>query len=385
MQPLRPLAAFGRPAPSGSSFPPIPDISNFTGIFSLYGIAPSWATAGESLLVTSATALYANTDSPNIADYPTFASNAGTSEAEQLISSWRNQAPSAPSSEIAFTPSPYLRVATPINVTGAGTAAVDGQYLYDGIVDDHASYDRSGDGLRYDASFPQWELPYEAGRTDYISADITFYPQGMTWVKDLAADPPPTVAMSTAYADQAGWIDSVAADSPFGQFDIAGSDTETATVFVKFRLPNVTTEQTIIASREAGLGARAGFRLYVVGGELFVEQKNADGTLVNSKKVAVSANTWYLVSAVFDRTAAAADQTKFWLNGSSAGQTVVAADNVFGDLIVVSTYVFSLANTGEYYDGDLTEIWAGATAFGDTLRQETQTRLAAQYPIVTLS
>ncbi len=385
MQPLRPLAAFGRPAPSGGGFPPIPDISNFTGIFSLYGIAPDWVSATNPLLSTSVTSLFTNTTSPNIADYSTFALNAGNSEAEQMIEAWVNQAPSPASSEIVFTASPYLRIATPFIVSGAGTSARDGVYLYDGVGDDKAQYEKSGGILGYDAGDGRWEL-LKGASPDYRELfNSPFYPQGLTWSTGGGTPPAPTVAMSTVYADQAGWIDSVAPETPVGTFNISSyTNVNACTVFVKFRVQDAVTDQVIVATASAGAG-RNGFVLYVSNGELFVQQFNADGLLQNTKKVSISANTWYLVSAVFDRTRAAANQTRFWLNGSSAGQTSVVADDLTGTQLRKECQLYTVDGAVNFYDGDLTEIWTDDSAFGDTLRQETQTRLAAQYPIVTLS
>lgn len=363
-------------------FPPIPDISNFTGIFSLYGIAPGWQQEGEALLQTPNNGVTTSAVEPYLGDYPGFAANGVFGEADLGILSWTNQAPSPPSTEIAFSAYPKVHIETPYIVSGAGTAADNGTYLYQGVVNDCADYLKGSDKLRYDAGDSRWELPQGAS-PDYTNAFNLFYPQGLTWSVAGGIAPAPTVAMSTAYADQAGWIDSVAADNPEGAFNIAIAATNTVTVFVKFRVQDTSTAQTIIATDRYGV-ASSGIRIFVDANFIRVQQKDSTGALTNEKRVAISANTWYLLTAVFDRTQAAANQTKMWLNGSTTGVVQVSSDDVSGEQIYPATDVYN-NDVASYYDGDCTEIWTAETAFGDTIRQETQTRIAAQYPIVTLS
>jgi len=363
---------------AASTFPPVPDINNFTAIFSLYAVNETWQGGGVDLMTVNSD-FVATTTPPYIADYPAYAPNAGSDEAEQEVFEWYNQAGSWVSGVLTFeAPRPHLRIATPFDVTGAGTASNDGRYEYDGIVSGRSSYEKSGGGrIEFDSGDAQFEMP-DTADPDYVGG-TEFYPTA-AWSQAGGQAPAPTVAMSTAYADQAAWVDT--ASQMDANLTLAESDVDACTVFVKFRTREGSAEQVILMTDDYGISG-TGFTISLDGNDrCFAEIKNV--LLSNSKRFTLDTDTWYLVSVVFDCTQLNyEDQVKMWVNGSTGPVEQRFTKDLFGCVLESTVRVGSNSGANPLI-GDLTEVWVAPTALSDEVRQQTEARIAAQYPVVAL-
>lgn len=359
--------------------------ADYFALFSMYclnGLPSNYIVRQDGVNRTAGPDLYSVVDVQSIV-------NAGADEGVPYLSRWYNQCDGEGSDRLTFIFDgswPILGIYNPLDVSGGGIAAINGQWSRPASdlnnPADRPAYTISATapgpyGIIWDGS--NWLLTDSDDVTLYHKSS-SGYPLG-TFTADAGTPPAPDVAMSYADGDNRALLRMAQYGGAYAQHDTPNADQ--VTVQFKARVRNSVEYKPIL--KTSG-GDNNLLYIYFRNNRLYVTHKNHDGTLTQLRNVIISANNWGVYTVVIDRQAAAADQTKIYVNGTETPGTLTTGDDVSGSFLeYTDTYFLSDLDLTRYFEGEITDLWIASGVLSEAKRAAGEERLAWQWPQVTLS
>jgi hypothetical protein len=278
---------------------------------------------------------------------------------------------------------PTLQTTTPVIVSGAGTAAANGEYHFIGVVNGKGKYQLGADV----DSFVVWVDGVWSVRISalddvgYISEDDVAFPWQAAWVVTNGDGPAPTVAAGT----QNGQIDFDGVAAALQSNANLALSTVTS-IYCRVKLPdlsNATNEGELVETTANGITTTGGINIRLrgdlVAGRLEVAVKAAGG--LNVKRFTLADTNYHLLTVIIDTAAAVANQVQLWVDGSSVGVTAGTATDLAG-----LTLANDKLNVGARNNGaanpllcSMTDLLIFSVAHNTTLREQWEAYINSLY------